>query len=356
VPWVRPDNYAMWAPDCIDKGGKYYFYFPTFPKDTTRIKGFTIGVATSDHPEGPYAPQAQPIGNVRGIDPNVFVDQDGQAYLYWSQGNIYGARLKDNMLELETDPKILGELPSKGLKEGPYMFQRNGVYYLTYPHVQNKTERLEYAMGDNPLGPFKFTGVIMDESPTGCWTNHHSIIEFKNQWYLFYHHNDLSPKFDKNRSIRVDSLTFNADGTIRKVIPTLRGVGTIPASRELQLDRYSKRSEEGTSISFLDSAQVSKGWKTAFAKTGAWIQFDGVSFQEKKFTKVSARVRSDTGSEMDVRLDNVNSKAIATLKISKARDWKIISSPVTNSPQGIHALRVAQSKNGNVEIDWIRFE
>jgi len=89
---------------------------------------------------------------------------------------------------------------------------------MTYPHVQNKIERLEYAIGNNPMGPFKVTGVLMDESPTGCWTNHHSIIEFNNQWYLFYHHNDFSPEFDKNRSIRVDSLFFNEDGTIQKVI------------------------------------------------------------------------------------------------------------------------------------------
>src|SRR5690606_3064761 len=224
IPWARPNNYAMWAPDCIEKDGKYFFYFPTVPKDTTGgIRGFTIGAAVADKPEGPYTIQEKPIANVRGIDPNVFIDKDGQAYLYWSQGHIYGARLKDNMLELASEPQILAELPSKGLKEGPYMIERNGIYYLTYPHVENNTERLEYAIGDNPLGPFKVPGVIMDEWPSGCWTNHHSFIEFKNQWYLFYHHNDLSPSFDKNRSMRADSLSFNADGTIRKVIPTLRG-------------------------------------------------------------------------------------------------------------------------------------
>src|SRR5690606_17787954 len=129
------------------------------------------------------------------------------------QGHIFGAKLNENMLELDSDPIILQDLPAldKGLKEGPFVFERNGIYYMTYPHVANKTERLEYAIGDNPLGPFKFAGVIMDESPTGCWTNHQSIVQFKDQWYLFYHHNDLSPGFDKNRSIRVDSLFFNED-------------------------------------------------------------------------------------------------------------------------------------------------
>lgn len=94
-------------------------------------------------------------------------------------------------------------------------------------------------MADHPMGPFTFKGIIMDESPTKCWTNHHSIVEYQGQWYLFYHHNDYSPKFDKNRSVRIDSLNFNPDGTIQKVIPTLRGVGLTNARSRIQIDRYS---------------------------------------------------------------------------------------------------------------------
>lgn len=103
-----------------------------------------------------------------------------------------------------------------GFKEGPYAFKHNNKYYLTFPWVQDKTETLAYAMADSPMGPFTFTGIIMDESPSGCWTNHHSITEYNGQWYLFYHHNDYSPNFDKNRSARIDSLFFNTDGTIKK--------------------------------------------------------------------------------------------------------------------------------------------
>ena len=208
----------------------------------------------------------------------MFIDKDGQAYLYWAGGNIYGAKLKENMLELASEPEVLGVLPDKGLKEGPYLFERNGIYYLTYPHVENKTERLEYATSDKPLGPFKFAGVIMDESPE-CWTNHQSIIEFKNQWYLFYHHNDLSPNFDKNRSVRIDSLFFNADGSIKKVIPTLRGVGVTDASKEIQIDRYSNKSE-GVSVDFLDTTNRFLGWKTVFNNPNAWLQYNSVDLEE----------------------------------------------------------------------------
>ena len=301
VNWVDSTSYSMWAPDCIAKNGKYYFYFPARPKDTNNGRFFSIGVAVSDKPYGPFTPQPSPIENVRGIDPNPFIDKDGQAYLYWSARNIFVAKLNENMLELASEPQVIEGLPDKGLKEGPYMFERNGIYYLTYPHVENKTERLEYAIGDNPMGTFKVGGVIMDESPTGCWTNHQSIIEFKDQWYLFYHQNDLSPHFDKNRSIRIDSLFFNEDGTIKKVIPTLRGVGLTDASQEIQIDRYRHKSNEGASIAFLDTLNKFEGWKAILDTVNAWIQCNSVDFGSNKFKSINVRASSKTGGTLQIR-------------------------------------------------------
>ncbi len=176
---------------------------------------------------------------MKGIDPAVLIDKDGSAYLYYSLNKIFVARLKPNMLEIEGEPAVIDNLPKKGLQEGPFVFERNGIYYLTYPHVENKTERLEYATSTSPMGPFKAAGVILDEAESGCWTVHHSIVDYQGQWYLFYHDKDLSPSFDKNRAIRADKLFFNADGTIRKVIPTLRGVGLVEAKSQIQIDRYS---------------------------------------------------------------------------------------------------------------------
>src|SRR3972149_12172606 len=145
------------------------------------------------------------------------------------------------------------------------------------------------------MGPFNVIGVIMDESPTGCWTNHHSIIEFKDQLYLFYHHNDLSPHFDKNRSIRIDSLFFNEDGTIQKVIPTLRGVGVTNASQKIQIDRYSLISNEGASIAFLDTMNKFEGWKTILDAENAWIQYNSIDFGNNEFKSVNVKASSKTG-------------------------------------------------------------
>jgi hypothetical protein len=356
VPWVKPGSYSMWAPDCIYRNGKYYFYFPSIPADSSYGRGFAIGVAIADKPEGPFVPQAQPIKNVHGIDPNVFIDKDGQAYLYWSAGNIYGAKLKENMLELASDPVILKELPVKGLKEGPYLFEQNGIYYLTFPHVENKIERLEYTMGNNPLGPFDKRGVIMDESASGCWTNHHSIIKFKDQWYLFYHNDDYSPNFDKARSVRADSLFFNEDGTIRKVVPTLRGVGLTSASKEIQIDRYSCKSDEGVSIDFLDTSDRFKGWKTILNKSNAWIQYNNVDFGRNKLKTIIVRGRSEAGGIVQIHLDSPVGLLIAQAEIPKATGWKDIKVHLLAFKPGTHNLVVTQVNKGITEIDWIRFE
>jgi hypothetical protein len=356
VPWVNSKSYSMWAPDCICRNGKYYFYFPAPAKDTTRGRGFSIGVAVSDGPYGPFTPQPEPMKSVRGIDPNAFIDKDGQAYLYWAARNIYVATLKENMLELAGEPQVIKGLPDEGLKEGPSMFERNGIYYLTYPHVQNKTERLEYAIADNPMGPFKVAGVIMDESPTGCWTNQHSIIGFKNQWYLFYHQNDLSPHFDKNRSVRIDSLFFNQDGTIRKVIPTLRGVGLTDASRKIEIDRYSLISDRGASIAFLDTLNTFEGWKTILDTANAWIQYSSVDFGSNKFKSVNLRASSKTGGTLELRLDTVDGPVIARVEIPKCNEWSIVNSHVSELRSEIHNLTVLLADGNAVEIDWISFE
>ncbi|QDH81073.1 family 43 glycosylhydrolase [Echinicola soli] len=355
VPWGNPTANSMWAPDCIERNGKYYFYFPDHGRESSvNGKGFTIGVAVADHPEGPFIPESQPIKGVKGIDPNVFIDDDGQAYLYWSQEHIYGAKLKENMLELAGDPVILKELPSKGLKEGPYMFKKDGAYYLTYPHVANKTERLEYAVGKSPLGPFDFKGVIMDESPTGCWTNHHSIIQFKGQHYLFYHHNDYSPGFDKNRSIRTDSLFFEDEGSIRKVVPTLRGIGVTKMTDRIQIDRYSALADKGASIAFLDNKKPFQGWMVEL-ENGAWVKYNRISFHEKIHT-VSIRIMASKAGKLALYSGNEKGQLLAKVRFSGGDNWEMIQKVITDDISGIHDIVLVNEEGGKVAVDWVKFE
>ena len=357
VDWVDPTGYSMWAPDCIERDGKYYFYFPTRPQKANGPMAMMVGVAVADQPYGPFVPQPEPIANVLGIDPNVFIDSDGQAYLYWSgRGGFFVSKLKDNMLELDSEPQVIDNLPAKGLKEGAWVFERNGTYYLTFPHVENGTERLEYAMGESPTGPFTMTGVIMDESPTGCWTNHHSIIEFNDQWYLFYHHNDLSPYFDKNRSVRIDSLFFNGDGTIRKVVPTLRGVGITDASKQIQIDRYSQKSPQGVSVAFLDTSNTFGGWKAILDGEKSWIQYNSVDFGNGEFKSVNLKALSGSGGNLEIRVDNPDGPVIAHAEIPQGAGWKTVNAPLLEAASGVRNLVVVLQDKGNAEVDWLMFE
>ena len=222
--------------------------------------------------------------------------------------------------------------------------------------MEDQSERIEYATGRSPLGPFTPAGVIMDESTSGCWTNQQSIVEYQGQWYLFYHDKDFSPDFDKARSVRADCLFFNDDGTIKKVVPTLREVGRVEAKSEIQIDRYSAISSEGIAVSYLDPANTPEGWKISLAGETSWVRFNGVDFGKGGLKRVDLRAVSATGGAIEIRLDKEEGPLLGRVKIRKGSEWKVISSTVRNVPAGAHDLVVAQTGNNHVERDWISFE
>ena len=357
LPWVQRGSYAMWAPDCVEKDGRYYFYFPAAPRGKER-KGFGVGVAVAQHPEGPFMPMWRPIEGLHGIDPCVLIDpKDGKAYIYWAGMGMWMARLKDNMMELDSEPQQVQKLP-EGFKEGPFVFSHGGKYYYTFPWVRDSTETLAYAMGDSPMGPFEFKGVIMDESPVACWTNHHSIVEYCGQWYLFSHHNDYSPNFDKLRSARCDRLYFNADGTIQKVTPTLRGVGVSQARSRLQIDRYS-RIAGGADIAFLDTTNYFLGWKTVFPKRGAAVEYDDVDFGTEAVKEAVVRVNTTRPAtiRLSAQLAGATTQSwTADLKIPATRGWQVVRLKLKNAPMGINNIKTELIKGTNVEIDYIGFD
>lgn len=356
VPWGDPSAYSMWAPDIMERDGTYYFYFPNKRKEAAEGEGgFSIGVAISDTPEGPFTAHPTPIEGVEGIDPNVLIDKDGQAYLYWSQSKIYGAKLKDNMLELDSDPKTFTELPQKGHMEGPFVFQRNGVYYMTYPHVANKTERLEYAISDHPLGPYNHKGVIMDESASGTWTNHHSITEYKGQWYLFYHDNDLSPDFDKTRSIRADSLFFEDNGTIKKVVPTKRGIGVTSAYDQIQFDRYSSKSDSGAQSIYLNKEDPFKGWMLVFTDSDPQVRYNTVDFGKFAPKEMLVNINVVQSNDMSIELRDTTGNIIAKSALENTGGFKQITIPVADKITGVKDLILQVTGKGTVKIDWIQF-
>lgn len=223
VPWGRPEGGFMWAPDCAYKNETYYFYFP-HPSGTEWNKTWKVGIATSKEPASGFTVK----GYVEGIgddtfamiDPCVFIDDDGQAYFYYGGGDrCAGAPLKNNMMELARPLVFMEGL--QDFHEATWVFKRNGTYYLTYADNHREagkgSNRLNYATSDNPLGPWTYRGIYL--GPTGCDTSHGSVVEYKGQWYAFYHNSVLSGRGNL-RSICFDKLYFNPDGTIQKVTQT----------------------------------------------------------------------------------------------------------------------------------------
>ncbi|WP_010663925.1 glycoside hydrolase family 43 protein [Marinilabilia salmonicolor] len=236
----------LWDSDAAFKNGKYYLYFPV--KDKTDI--FRIGVAISDKPEGPFVPEPFPMLGSYSIDPCVFEDEDGKHYMYF--GGIWGgqlqrfrdnkaiecgqlpaddepalcakvAALSDDMLQFDEEPKDLVILDENGepLKAGDndrrffeasWMHKYNGKYYFTYS--TGDTHKICYATGDNPYGPFTYGGVILN--PVVGWTTHHSVVEFKGKWYLFFHDSAVSGK-TWLRSARYADLNHLPDGSIETI-------------------------------------------------------------------------------------------------------------------------------------------
>ena len=363
VPWGKPDGYSMWAPDCVFKNGKYYFYYPNAPREG---RGFAIGVAIADQPEGPYTPEKESIKGVGGIDPCVLIDDDGAAYLYWSGMGIRGGCLKENMTELENGSLVMEGLP-EGFKEGPFAFKREGRYYLTFPWVRKDqgTETLAYAMSDSPLGPWQFKGLIMEEHDNRCWTNHHSLVEYKGQWYLFYHRNHYSPNMDKRRSACIEKVSFNADGTIQEVKQTLRGVGITPATDRIEIDRYSSVSD-GVTTDFNDTTSTFNGWHATLEKKGSWLRYNDVDFAGISDSYIVVKAKANTNTSFTIRDKSEKGKVIARLTItvegetgpfrrSMRGQWMTLTVPVEYIPKGITNLSVV-CEGPEVSIDWLQFK
>lgn len=362
VPWVNASGYSMWAPDCNVKDGKYYFVFPAPQKRTQGGGGGNaIGIAQANSPAGPFTVAAQPISGAGGIDPCLFIDDDGSAYLLWSGMGQSIAKLKDNMLEIDGRASQIGNLPSNGMKEGPYLFKRKGKYYFMFAWQDKERESIGYSMSDNVMGPYEFKGKIMDQHADVCWTNHGSVVEFKGQWYFFYHHNDYSPYFDKNRSVCVDYLNFNEDGTIIPVIPTKRGVGITAATDTIQIDRYSQIGEKNVKIDFINSDRPFDGWKTIFWNTDEyrgkmWVTYDRVDFGEKDLSNVVVKCLSKAGGMLEIRADSATGPVLANLPVKATTAWSEQVVPVQNQVKGVHTLYVGMTNGSHIEVDWVKFK
>lgn len=235
-----------WAPDCIERNGKYYFYYP--------VARAQIGVAVSNSPTGPFKDPIgkplvcnteEPFAGKEPIDPAILIDDDGQAYMYFGCREARVTKLKKNMIERKGKLKELEIYDNEGNKllwkakkkgepnlqkfhggdgaygEGPWILKKDGIYFLLYANGWSQDGTMVYATAKKPMGPFTYQGKVMNSVSSG--TSHGSIVEYKGEWYVFYHTKDLSGNNFK-RSICVDRLTWDSHGKIIPVTPTREGL------------------------------------------------------------------------------------------------------------------------------------
>ena len=230
--WATGDAYAA---QCVERNGKFYWFVSTFHKSDENSKGgAAIGVAVSDRPTGPFK---DAIGKALvtnemttdmkhswdDIDPTVYVDDDGQAHRVWGNGSCKYVKLKENMIEMEGE---ITTFKPEHYIEGPWFYKRNGLYYLVYASAGTKPEMIEYCTATNPEGPWTYKGIIQENVPNS-FTTHPGIIDYKGKSYFFYHNGALPTGGSYRRSICVDYMYYNPDGTIQKIIQTTEGVSAV---------------------------------------------------------------------------------------------------------------------------------
>ncbi|MFI3268782.1 MAG: family 43 glycosylhydrolase [Rikenellaceae bacterium] len=222
IPWAKD---MAWAPDCIERNGNYYFYYP--------VERTKIGVAVSKSPVGGFKDSGKALVDNTGqvdhigpepIDPTTIVHK-GQAYIYFGCRHFRWAKLKDNMIELDgeiKEMKIIGNENDKQnhggfYGEAPFIFKRKGTFYMLYSNGWGRSSRMVYATSKSPEGPFTYQGNVLGGVSSG--TTHGSMVEFKGQWYIFYHNMELSGK-NHRRSVAFDKIYFNKDGSINEAVQT----------------------------------------------------------------------------------------------------------------------------------------
>ena len=359
-----------WAPQCIARDGKYYFYVPVHSKLSG---GMAIGVAVGDTPYGPFKDAlGKPLydnGSWDHIDPTVFIDDDGQAWIYWGNPRLYYAKLNRDMISIDGEVKTIefteegfgAPDPSKrerGKKytdtytEGPWAFKRNGIYYMMYA-AGGVPEHIAYSTSTTPTGPWTYRGTIMPQmNETQSFTNHAGICDFKGHSYFFYHTGNLPGGGGFGRSVAVEEFKYNADGTIPQILPTRTGVapiGTLNPYQRVQGETmaYSMgvRTEwtdtEGVFVSDIHHGDWIRLSEVDFGQEGQWPK--GTPFSGKPSRlQLKARVSSGmVGGTMEMRLDSLRGQVIATIEVGGTGGYEkftTVTSDLRTLPTGKHEV------------------
>lgn len=353
--WVKRDNGA-WAEQVVERNGKFYMYCP--------IHGNGIGVLVSNSPYGPFKdPLGKPLvwqkEHWDDIDPTVFIDEDGQAYMYWGNPNCYYVKLNEDMISYSGDIVKLKETPEH-YQEGPWFYKRNGHYYLAFASTCCP-EGIGYAMSDSPTGPWKTKGYIMrpTERTRG---NHPGIMDYKGKSYVFGLNYDLL-KLETNthyerRSVSVAEMHYNEDGTIQEVPywadTKLEQIGTFNPFRKVEAETMA------WGYGLKTAPNADKSLSVVDVNNGEYICVRGVNFGKNKARRFEVSALPLEGGNLKIRLDAPDGKIVGNVNIPQGNEtskYELYSCEV-NAVSGIHDLYLSFEGENNkdlFELDYWKF-
>jgi arabinoxylan arabinofuranohydrolase len=353
-----------WAGQTVSRNGKFYWYVPMTVRATGQMG---IGVAVSNSPTGPFTDAlGHPLVANGQFDPTVFIDDDGQAYLYWGNPDLWYVKLNADMISFSGSPTKI-PLTTAGFgtrtgdpnrptlfEEGPWVYKRNGLYYLVFA-AKCCSEFIGYSTAPGPLGPWTYRGTIM---PTqgASFTNHPGITDFNGGSYFFYHNGALPGGGGFTRSVAVEKFSYNADGTFPTINMTTTGAPQVGT-----LNPYVR--QEAETIAFETGVETEPssegGLNVGFIENGDNIKVKGVAFGAGA-TTFTARVASATsGGRIELHLDGVNGALVGTCTVPGTGGWQTwtsVSCPV-NGATGTHDLflRFTGGSGNLFNVNWWQF-
>ncbi|MEQ4724861.1 family 43 glycosylhydrolase [Nonomuraea sp. B19D2] len=359
--WASAD---AWAGQAVYRNGKFYWYVPVKDRASGQM---AIGVGISDSPTGPFTDAiGRPLVRNGEIDPTVFIDDNGQAYLYWGNPNLWYVRLNPDMISYSGSPTQI-PLTTAGFgtrtgntsrptlyEEGPWVYKRNGLYYNVFA-AKCCSEFIGYSTAPGPTGPWTYRGTVMPTQGSS-FTNHPGVIDYKGGSYFFYHNGALPGGGGFTRSVAVEKFTYNADGTIPTINMTTTG-----APQAGTLNPYVRQEAETIAWeSGVETEPASEGgMNVGWIENGDYIKVKGVAFGSGA-TSFTARVASATsGGRIELRLDGANGTLAGTCTVPVTggwQTWTTVTCPV-NGTTGTRDLYFKYTGgSGNLfNVNWWQF-
>jgi hypothetical protein len=368
--WLDKTNGA-WAPQCIGRNGKFYLYVP--------IHGEGISVLVADSPTGPFT---DPLGKRlietdhiwQDIDPTAFVDDDGQAYLYWGNPKLWYVTLNDDMISydqsigqngvvsVEMTTEAFGShkgrdgKPGPSYTEGPWFYKRHNLYYMVYA-AAGIPEYIAYSTAPSAEGPWTYRGFIMERAPHLAFTNHAGIIDFKGKSYFIYHDQALSVNQGFKRSVSIEAFEYNPDGTIPVIVPTKEGV-----TESVENLNPFKRVEAETiawSEGLKTKSDETLGVYVSNIDNNDFIKIRSVDFA-KGAKKFSASVATAKSGSIEIRIDKIDGELLGTLAVPGTggkQNWKTLSTKIKEA-KGVHDVYLVfkGDDKGLFSFDWWQFK